>query len=45
MVGEIAVPDRYELGTLVVQDLARGSVFMEILIENFDGISNCWRIE
>jgi hypothetical protein len=44
MVG-IAIPYRCELGIVVGQDLARGSVFTEPLVQDRDGVFCCWRIE
>ena len=42
---EFPVPDRNELGTVVCQDLARGSVFTEPLGQDGDGVLGCRRIE
>lgn len=45
MVGQIPIPGRDELSTVVHQDLARGSVFTESHVQDGDGIFSCWRIE
>ena len=39
------VPDRNKLGTVVDQDLAGGSVFMEPLGQDRDGVLGCRRFE
>ena len=45
MVGEIAIPGRDELGTVVGQDLARGPVFTEPQVQDSDSVFSCWGIE
>jgi hypothetical protein len=44
MRGEITVPCRNELGIVVGQDIARGSVLTESLVQNGD-CTLCWRIK
>jgi hypothetical protein len=45
IMGEIPIPGRDELGSMVGQDLAGSSVFTESLGQDSDGVLGCRRIE